>query len=231
MKKLLTEWRKFLKEGAEFTDLLSQVRAGEYEPLTDEVWEVIQDEGYDEELELYNPEDFEFMVLTIPPEDVEALKSFSEEALEKYNRLDIELKEKYENHIDLIDYDNGVVKVVRAREKEEDGTIVYRGVPDFVYDKFMESGDTNLLLSRDIIPQDAEVMNYAIERGFDEEYDMPEWAKEAKVGINATSDKENAEGYGNVVIAMEIVGDDYVELPGGYFFIKDFDQVRIIGEQ
>jgi len=24
------------------------------------------------------------------------------------------LKEKYENHIDLIDYDNGVVKVVRA---------------------------------------------------------------------------------------------------------------------
>ena len=46
MKKLLTEWRKFLKEGSEFTDLLSQVRAGEYEPLTDEVWEVIQDEGY-----------------------------------------------------------------------------------------------------------------------------------------------------------------------------------------
>ena len=114
MKKLLTEWRKFLKEGSEFTDLLSQVRAGEYEPLTDEVWEVIQDEGYNEELELYNPEDFEYMVLTIPPEDVEALKAFSAEALEKYNRFDIELKEKYENHIDLIDYDNGVVKVVRA---------------------------------------------------------------------------------------------------------------------
>ena len=114
MKKLLTEWRKFLKEGSEFTDLLSQVRAGEYEPLTDEVWEVIQDEGYNEELELYNPEDFEYMVLTIPHEDVEALKAFSAEALEKYNRFDIELKEKYENHIDLIDYDNGVVKVVRA---------------------------------------------------------------------------------------------------------------------
>ena len=82
MKKLLTEWRKFLKEGSEFTDLLSQVRAGEYEPLTDEVWEVIQDEGYNEELELYNPEDFEYIVLTIPPEDVEALKAFSAEALD-----------------------------------------------------------------------------------------------------------------------------------------------------
>jgi hypothetical protein len=116
-------------------------------------------------------------------------------------------------------------------EEKEDGPIVYRGVPDFVYDKFMESGDTNLLLSRDIIPRDAEVMNYAIENDFNEETEMPEWAKEAKVGINATDDKENAEGYGNVVIAMEIVGDDYVELPGGYFFIKDFDQVRIIGEQ
>ena len=114
VKKLLTEWRKFLKEGSEFTDLLSQVRAGEYEPLTDEVWEVIQDEGYNEELELYNPEDFEYMELDIPPDDEEALKAFSDEALEKYNRFDIELKEKYKNHIDLIDYDNGVVKVVRV---------------------------------------------------------------------------------------------------------------------
>ena len=114
--------------------------------------------------------------------------------------------------------------------KEEVGTIVYRGVPDFVYDKFMESGDTDLLWSRDIIPRDAEVMNYAIERGFDEEDQMPEWAKEAEKGINATTDKENAEGYGKA-IKMEIVGDDYVELPGGYYFIKDFDQVRIVGEQ
>ena len=117
MKKLLTEWRKFLKEGSEFTNLLSQVEEkGKYKPLTDEVWEVIQDEGYDEELELYDPEDFQYMELDIPPEDVEALKAFSDEALEKYNRFDIELKEKYENHIDLIDYDNGVVKVVRARK-------------------------------------------------------------------------------------------------------------------
>ena len=115
MIKLLTEWRKFQKEGSEFTNLLSQVEEkGKYKPLTDEVWEVIQDEGYDEELELYDPEDFQYMELDIPPEDVEALKAFSDEALEKYNRFDIELKEKYENHIDLIDYDNGVVKVVRA---------------------------------------------------------------------------------------------------------------------
>ena len=117
MKKLLTEWRKFLKEGSEFADLLSQVdddEKGKYKPLTDKVWDAIQDEGYNEELELYNPEDFEYMELDIPPEDVEALKAFSDEALEKYNRFDIELKEKYKNHIDLIDYDNGVVKVVRA---------------------------------------------------------------------------------------------------------------------
>ena len=32
MKKLLIEWRKFLKEGeSEFADLLSQVAVGEYE--------------------------------------------------------------------------------------------------------------------------------------------------------------------------------------------------------
>ena len=107
-----------MKEGeSEFADLLLQVRDGEYKPLTDRVWGAIQHEGFNEELELYNPEDFEYMVLKIPPEDEVALKAYSDEALEKYNRFDIELKEKYENHIDLIDYDNGVVKVVRVKNK------------------------------------------------------------------------------------------------------------------
>ncbi len=114
-------------------------------------------------------------------------------------------------------------------KEEENGTIVYRGVPDFVYDKFAKTADTSLLLSRDIIPRDKEVMDYATARGFDEDEDMPGWATEATTGINATADKENAEGYGGKVIAMRIIGSDYVELPGGYFFIKDFDQVEILG--
>ena len=108
---------------------------------------------------------------------------------------------------------------------ESGDIIVYRGVPDFVYDKYLQTGE--LPLSRDIIPKDREVMNYATERGFDEEHDMPQWAKEAKTGINATKDYENVQGYGKP-IAMKIVGDEFVELPGGYVFIKDFEQVEII---
>jgi len=120
LKLILENWKKYLKEAKlENEELLSQVEAGEYKPLTREVWETIQDEGYDEELELYNPEDFEHITLTIPPEDANALRAFSAEALEKYNRFDIELKDKFERHIDLIDYDEGIIRVVRAKELNE----------------------------------------------------------------------------------------------------------------
>mgnify|MGYP003127791025 CR=1 FL=1 len=108
---------------------------------------------------------------------------------------------------------------------ERYGMIVYRGVSEGAYVEFMRTG--RLPLSKDIIPRDSEVMNYALERGFIEERDMPQWAKDATTGINATKDPENAEGYGRV-IAMEVVGDEFVELPGGYVFIKDYDQVRVI---
>ena len=115
MKKLMENFRKYLNE-SEFSGVLSQVETNQYENLTPDVWETIQDEGYDEELELYNPEDFEYTVLSLPPEDTEPLKAYAEEALEKWNRFDIELKEKYKNHIDLIDYDNGIIKIVRVRQ-------------------------------------------------------------------------------------------------------------------
>jgi len=116
MKLLLENWREYIDE-SEFVDVLSQVETNQYEGLTPDVWKAIQDEGYDEELELYSPEDFEYTVLNLPPEDTESLKVYTEEALEKWNRFDIELKEKYKNHIDLIDYDNGIIKVVRVRQK------------------------------------------------------------------------------------------------------------------
>ena len=115
----------------------------------------------------------------------------------------------------------------RKYMNEDEELIVYRGIPDFVYDRYLETGQ--LPLTKNIIPKDSEVMNYAIERGFDEETDFPQWAKKATTGINATKDRENAKGYGKV-IAMKVIGDDYVELPGGYVFIKDYDQVEIINE-
>ena len=108
--------------------------------------------------------------------------------------------------------------------KEEHEMIVYRGVSKGAYAEFMRKG--RLPLSKDIIPRDSEVMDYALERGFDES-ELPPWAVEATTGINATTDRENAEGYGKVV-TMRVVGDKFVELPGGYVFIKDYDQVEIL---
>jgi len=108
--------------------------------------------------------------------------------------------------------------------KEDQGGIVYRGVSESAYAEFMRTGE--LPLSMDIIPRDSAVMDYALERGFDES-ELPQWAVEARTGINATTDRENAEGYGRV-ITMRVIGDEFVELPGGYVFIKDYDQVEIL---
>ena len=108
--------------------------------------------------------------------------------------------------------------------KEGYEMIVYRGVHESAYAEFMLTGE--LPLSTDIIPRDPAVMDYALEHGFDES-ELPQWAVEATTGINATTDRENAEGYGKVV-TMRIVGDEFVELPGGYVFIKDYDQVEIL---
>jgi hypothetical protein len=110
MKLLMEQWRRYLTE---FTELLSQVKTGVYKPLPDEVWEAIEDEGYSEEEGLQR-EDFEYITLTIPHEDAKALRDFSDEAIEKYNRFDIKLKDLFERHIDLIDYDKGIVRVVRV---------------------------------------------------------------------------------------------------------------------
>jgi hypothetical protein len=108
--------------------------------------------------------------------------------------------------------------------KDEHEMIVYRGVHESTYAEFMLTG--KLPLSTDIILRDQAVMDYALERGFDES-ELPPWAVEATTGINATTDRENAEGYGKVV-TMRVVGDKFVELPGGYVFIKDYDQVEIL---
>lgn len=51
--------------------------------------------------------------LSISAEDAEALKAFDNDAIENFNRFDIELKNRYSKLTDLIDYDRETVTIVK----------------------------------------------------------------------------------------------------------------------
>ena len=90
----------------------AQIEKKKFAPITASVWNTALYEGLDEEWGV-EKKDLEYMVLTIPKEDKEGLKKFSEPIIEKYNSFDIWLKNNFKNHIDFIDYDNGEIKIIR----------------------------------------------------------------------------------------------------------------------
>jgi hypothetical protein len=100
-------------------DSISSHRYLEYVPrltwhtLNATVWETIQEEGLDEEFSLYNPTDWEYAVLPISTIDSNALTAFDTDAIEDFNRFDIGLKNLYNDIVDLINYDNGTVILVK----------------------------------------------------------------------------------------------------------------------
>ena len=63
-------------------------------------------------------EDFEYLILPITLEDKLGLINLDDATLEKFNELDINLKEIQTDIIllDFIDYDKGIVYIIRLKE-------------------------------------------------------------------------------------------------------------------
>ena len=96
------------------TDYEKQITHSIYKPLSILTWNTIQDEGIDEEWEV-SRNDLEEIILNIPQSDTDGLKQFKDDVVNRYNVFDIWLKEKFQYHVDFIDYDNGVVKIIRKK--------------------------------------------------------------------------------------------------------------------
>lgn len=103
-----------------FEDFFNQIKNSEYKPISDDIWDIINDcEGFTEEVNNFegdfNREHYSMTELEIPIEDKIGLQKFDNETIDKYNDFDIELKEKgyYPNYIDLIDYDKGKIVIVK----------------------------------------------------------------------------------------------------------------------
>jgi len=120
-----TTIREFLNENIQnnktIQDYLKQVEYGDYEELTTELYDLISMEGWlvsieDEFGEEYEQEDFEYLKLDLSEKDKLGLINMDEDVVEKFNDFDMELKKTGEypyDTLDFIDYDNGIVYIIR----------------------------------------------------------------------------------------------------------------------
>lgn len=102
-----------------FAGLLRQIEGGGYHAVTDEIWDTLEVEGFPEEVGNAKRACYEFLELTIPPRDRASLMKLDGETVEKYNKFDARLKDIFgvTKYIDLVDYDNGRIKVVRVKPR------------------------------------------------------------------------------------------------------------------
>lgn len=93
---------------------------GAYDELTEELYKMISEEGWLEQLqdeyeEEYSIEDFEYTTLQLTDEDTEGLINMDNNIVDKFNEFDVKLKESqlypYDTN-DFIDYDKGIVYVI-----------------------------------------------------------------------------------------------------------------------
>jgi hypothetical protein len=105
------------KEFISEQDYLSQIPTLVWKPVNRRVWNTIQDEGLDEEQDAMDPKQWVMASLSISDKDAESLRAFDDNAIEDFNRFDVNLKSRYPGLTDLIDYDHGTVVIVKTIDK------------------------------------------------------------------------------------------------------------------
>ena len=113
--------QRMVNENLDVNDYINQLNNNEYSKLTNKLFDEIEDEGWLEQLEdfynkKFNKNNFSFITLKLTTNDRNGLINFDDDVIEKFNDFDIKLKSMSEypfNKLDLIDYDNGVVYIIR----------------------------------------------------------------------------------------------------------------------
>jgi hypothetical protein len=103
----------------------TQIFLGTYIGLTPEVFDFIVMEGWIQSIEDDQERglcfcDFEFLTLNLSPKDKSGLQSLDQITVEKFNELDIRIKnlQEYPYYtLDFIDYDEGVVYIIRFKSR------------------------------------------------------------------------------------------------------------------
>jgi hypothetical protein len=113
--------QRMINENINIGGYINQLNTNDYNKLTNKLFNDIDEEGWLEQLEdfygkKFTRNDFSFTTLKLTENDKNGLINFDDDVIEKFNDFDIKLKSIDEypfKKLDLIDYDNGVVYVVR----------------------------------------------------------------------------------------------------------------------
>lgn len=132
----------------EFKDLFNQIKTGKFIPLTDEVFESLEWDGWMDERNDNNRKHYRMLELSIPQKDELALIQLNDDVINKYNEFDIELKSKFgDSFIDLINYDEGKIFIVRythlMNEEIDKGILDSFKLKDELHPKFWKEGKLN----------------------------------------------------------------------------------------
>ncbi len=122
MKKTIKKFEQYHSiEEKSISQYLNDIEYGDYNELTNDLFEFISNEGWLESIEEeydmeYEKSDFEYLILNISNVDKKGLINSDDYVLDKFNELDIKIKEGGEypyDTLDFIDYDNGIVYIIR----------------------------------------------------------------------------------------------------------------------
>ena len=114
-----------MKEPDELEIYQTQIFLGTYIVLTPEVFDFICQEGWIQSIEDDQERglcfaDFEFLTLNLTTVDKSGLQQLDQNTIEKFNELDIRIKNQQEYPyytLDFIDYDEGVVYIIRFKSR------------------------------------------------------------------------------------------------------------------
>lgn len=116
---MIRKFESFINKN-DFSTYFDQLNNNDYYPLTKELWGDLESDGYPDEVNDYNGDydinNYKYTTIEIDNKDKNGLMSFDEDIIEKWNDFDIELKDKYyPNYIDFIDYDNGIIYIIKYK--------------------------------------------------------------------------------------------------------------------
>lgn len=107
----------YLIESLGFENYFDQITNGNFIRINNKIWSNIKEDGFDEEMDDNNKENYSYIVLNIPIEDQDGLKNYNNDIIDKWNEFDIMLKEKKKlydkGYLDMIDYDNGKIYIIK----------------------------------------------------------------------------------------------------------------------
>jgi len=105
----------------EWSILIDEILKSEFLPITDELWESINMDGYSEEVNDYEGDfdrnNYTYMEIELSDKDRIGLINMDEDVLERYNDFDVYFKAEgyYPEYIDLIDYDEGKIYIIKHK--------------------------------------------------------------------------------------------------------------------